>query len=232
MTGARKNGEYNKLRFDWAKMVRSSQHLCSGAKTLASTLCDDYVNRNSGECWPSNETLAAKIGVKPRSVQRHIKSLVEHPFLVRGRRRGKRRILIIQLPTGPRGDAKHDIVGDRPNPSARHWTASKHERDVAPYKEPSINQGNGGQYRQARSIVYLKAGDPTGWAEWSQWIVQNLGLIRKLSLNVSRTKMATGFHHGIRAKMKNTGPATKNIFGMRWVKSKNETTEIQMRAAH
>lgn len=79
MTGGNKSSAYNTLRFTWKKKVSACDELSRGAKHLASFLCDTYVNRHTGQCFPKNRTMAEAMGLSERTVQRHLKELEENP---------------------------------------------------------------------------------------------------------------------------------------------------------
>ena len=57
------------------KQINASRNLSRGAKHMAEFLCDTYVNKHTGECWPKTETLINDLKISERSVLRHLKEL-------------------------------------------------------------------------------------------------------------------------------------------------------------
>ncbi len=65
---------FGKLRFVWKRLVNEDANLSRGAKQMASCLCDTYVNKDTGRCWPKTPHWQSAC-VDKRTVQLHIKML-------------------------------------------------------------------------------------------------------------------------------------------------------------
>lgn len=130
-----KPNPWNKRRFDWKRDLNRSPDLSNGAKRFGAVLCDQYVRRENGQCWPANRTLATAMALHVRSVQRYIKELMIHGWLQQVHIPRRRRGLQITWPRQAKHDTKYDIKGDI------HQSRLSPESDsaVAPYIEPSKN---------------------------------------------------------------------------------------------
>lgn len=166
-------GTWKKGRYDWKRRLRRCQSLNSGAKHFAVQMCDSYANSVTACCWPSNETLMAEFGLDKRTIQRHIKSLIEAGWMIRVRMKRRRRALQLVFPATVQDDTKHDT--DR---TGRVTAASfKHDSPVAPYIEPKMNQRREGSTApKGRAMRYVKVAreDFTQLQEWHQWISENI----------------------------------------------------------
>lgn len=86
--------------FAWLNRVAADRSLPAAAFKLAYAI-SQYVNRETGKAWPSQETLACKIGFDagdlagPRQVRRLLKVLVERRYLLTTRR--KHQSLVYEL---------------------------------------------------------------------------------------------------------------------------------------
>lgn len=74
MTTARTMG-WSADRFRWEKIVRKDSRLSRGARLLAAALVTDYVDRNTGACFPGRAALAADLGCSERSIDRYLRAL-------------------------------------------------------------------------------------------------------------------------------------------------------------
>ena len=132
MTSNLGKGAWNKLRFEWKKQINRSSFISRSAKQMASYLCDECVNRHTGQFFHGNETLAAGMGVDVRSIQRYLSELRRLGWLERNHVAGKRRAFQLSIPSGIDIGAKRGKGGGSEMPIL----SSKRDKDDA----PSINQ--------------------------------------------------------------------------------------------
>src|ERR1700737_823444 len=68
------------------QVIVADPHLSNGAKAVAICLLFWFHNTKTGQCYPSNATVGAVVGMRPRTVIRHIVELVNHGYAFRDRR--------------------------------------------------------------------------------------------------------------------------------------------------
>jgi hypothetical protein len=157
---------WSKKRFEWKDQVNDSDHLSSSAKYLACFLCDKYVNRDTGKCWPSNKTLAAKHKKSTRSIQRSLKELREGGWLTTVKQRGRRRTLQLVLPYRKNTLDERDTQHDRHVSANATKMASKHDKTVVPYKNQVINQKKGHPLYVAMGCILVGKDEHQSLSEW------------------------------------------------------------------
>ncbi|SDX08622.1 helix-turn-helix domain-containing protein [Litoreibacter albidus] len=170
MDSLTKKGQYpnswNKRRFDWKKDLNRSFELSRSAKQCGNVLCDQFVGRETGQCWPSNKTLAKAMRVGVRSIQRYIKELIEQGWLQEVNIPRRRRTLQIASPK----QAKHDSEGDTEGDSHRSRMSSEGDSTVAPYIEPSKNQVELANSNAALSWHPVGESEPSIIAQWKAYL--------------------------------------------------------------
>src|SRR5690606_16162303 len=72
-------------RLDWIDAVALDPRVPAQAFRLAHVLQSRFVNRKTGEAWPSQTTLADMLKVSERQVRYHLDHLVERGWLERKR---------------------------------------------------------------------------------------------------------------------------------------------------
>jgi hypothetical protein len=161
-----KPNPWNKRRFDWKRDLNRSPDLSNGAKRFGAVLCDQYVRRENGQCWPANKTLANAMALHVRSVQRYIKELMIHGWLQQVHIPRRRRGLQITWPRQAKDDTKHDMKGDI------HQSRLSPESDstVAPYIEPSKNQVKKATLIGVSSWHQVGETEVHSIAEWSAYL--------------------------------------------------------------
>ena len=170
MRGGEKGGAYNKFRFIWKAQVNASIHLSRGAKLLATRLCDKHVNRDTGLCWPRNDTLAAELAVSERTVQRGINNLKAASFLQPVKLKNIRRTFLITLPNSPDGDKEHDNL----SPSSMTKRTSEDDKTVAPYRNQVNNQRRARLASTSFPTVSIGNGEEKILGHWTNWMKENL----------------------------------------------------------
>src|SRR6266567_1400997 len=75
-----------KQKLNLHTVILADPKLCAGAKVVAGTLLFLFHNTRSGQCFPTNATVGAAVGMKERTVSRHIGGLVKAGYVFRDRR--------------------------------------------------------------------------------------------------------------------------------------------------
>jgi len=168
MKHAEGQAPYARKRFDWKKAVSADPFLSRGTKLLATCLCDTYVNKHTGCCWPKNRTLAKRLAVNERSIQRYLRQLENACYLETVDLPNIRRAYRICFPA-TKGDSNHD------NLSPPATTRRSHEGDkaVTPYK----NQGKNNEKKDSfvagnMPCVSVSDQETAALAEWERWLVR------------------------------------------------------------
>jgi hypothetical protein len=161
---------WNKRRFEWKKLINQSRAVPRSAKHMASHLCDCCVNRNTGQFFHSNDTLAAAMGVSTRSVQRSLKTLSSLGWLRKVKVRGKRRTYQLTFPNDIDNAAvgKHDNFDGPAKPRMAH----EHASSVAPIYNQVINN-NGPKTQRLESTIFVSDREQGSIASWIAWISEN-----------------------------------------------------------
>ena len=179
--------EWSKLRFDWKKHANQSRILSRSGKQMASHICDFCVNKQSGQFFHSNATLAVALGVSERSVQRHLAELLRFGLLRQVRTRGKRRTFQLTLP-GVFSDHERDkILGKNtsiPTP--------QHDKDDASITNQVFNNTKTTASNRLFSAITITDREQDSLNEWHSWISENTGFDSYTVLQRLRTKR--GYH--------------------------------------
>lgn len=183
MTGA---GAWSKRRFDWKKQINKSRTVSRSAKQMASHLCDTCVNRDTGQFYHRNETLAEALGVTERTVQRYLKELVKKGWLCRVRVRGRRRTLQLSFPSGEE-QHKGDICPERKTTKL----APKDDKAVVPNTNQVSNKKAGFENRPV-SVVLVSDRERMSLLEWKAWFDAHSDYKGEEVLD--RLRKAGGFH--------------------------------------
>ena len=165
------SSDWNKRRFVWKSHILKCQDLPRGAKQLGVVLCDTYANRDTGQCWPSNETLAICLAVGVRSIQRYMAALFANNWVKKVPLRNKRRGLQLTFPE----IIKHDIEHDRNGHYGKKNLSRKRDRSVTSYykKKPSKNQLQGRKARQDFAVILVSESEVIALAAWRSWVCSN-----------------------------------------------------------
>ncbi|WP_120500365.1 helix-turn-helix domain-containing protein [Roseovarius sp. EL26] len=172
MTATSGKSDYNKLRFDWKKEVNASANLSRGAKHMAAYLCDTFVNKENGCCWPKNKTLARKLSLSTRTVQRHIKELLERGWLRHAKIKNTRRALQIAFPSKNKGDTEHGIL----SPTRMTKMSRRDDTTVTPYKNQENNLRICNTSSLTISTVTIGEQEELALATWETWVKDNTTL--------------------------------------------------------
>ncbi len=180
MENPQKTTAFSKLRFTWKRLVNEDTNLSRGAKQMASCLCDTYVKKETGRCWPKNATLAKRLGVDKRTVQRYIKMLEQAGYLRRVEVRNAHRAHQICLP-----DLKGDSRGDSLSPQEVTLLSLKGDTAVTPYKNQGKNIENTSVVVRSMSCLLisdLETGALESWKLWfeNHWPGDDVALLQLL----------------------------------------------------
>lgn len=181
---ARKPRSWNRLRWDWQRLVLASD-LSMTAKTLAACLVSQFAHHESAECRPGVEALAEALNTSADSVKRALRDLEAGGWIVRaeGRGRGNRLAIGFQFPAREKGaDLPGFDAGKGGNPaplSAAEKGASLRGKGcksarppTPPYKaEPNLNQRSGGE-KPVSHLACRIAADGHLRDGWDIWLRQ------------------------------------------------------------
>ncbi|MEX1028280.1 MAG: helix-turn-helix domain-containing protein [Candidatus Paceibacterota bacterium] len=84
-----------------------------------------YANSDTGECWPSQATLAADIGVSERCVREHIARLIQAGHVHRGHRRRRDTAVLIVANQDRNGCSGQTVKTGTPAHQDRHGCSVK-----------------------------------------------------------------------------------------------------------
>lgn len=160
---------WNKARFDWKKRVNRSQNLSRGAKCLGSFLCDEYVGRNTGRCWPSNQTIGQALGVTKRTVQRYLAELAGDGWIVFPLVPRRRRTIQLSFPACNKGDIK----GDKELGKWATQLTNNRDTDVIPHKNQVNNQSKGVPNNAVFQTVQVLESETSIVEGWKFWITKH-----------------------------------------------------------
>ncbi|MCK0104414.1 helix-turn-helix domain-containing protein [Pseudohalocynthiibacter sp. F2068] len=154
-----------------------------GAKQMGVVLCDIYVDKDTGKCWPGNEELSRCLAASVRSVQRHVNELIEAGWIQNVRIPRRRRGLQLDFPLSLR-HYKHDktVVNKMPKVSPQH------DKTGAPYikKEPSKNQRRDKRVENIGSNVLVECTRRYAVDTWKRWLKFNTELDVEMVFNLLR----------------------------------------------
>lgn len=170
MMPVRTSTSWSRQRFEWKKSVNRSQDLKRGSKQLASFICDEYVNKETGCCWPSNQTLAVGLGVTRRSIQRYLSDLTDGGWLTFPKVRGRRRMIQICFPPYVLCDSEDD---NQQSPSVTQGSP-KRDTVVVRYNNQLENQRKTTNAVPGYATVTVTEGERSSLFSWTNWIDANL----------------------------------------------------------
>lgn len=181
---------FAKFRFEWKKEVNADPTVSRGAKHFATCLCDNYVNKHTGCCWPKNKTIAKKLSVQVRTVQRYYRELERKGYLCPVCQDGARRAHKICLPRREdtnKGDSGYDI----PSPSNMTCRAPEGDTVVTPYKNQGNNQGKRRSHMPSvLRCIRVSDNEHQALNEWRSWITENTEFDACQLLNLVRRREA------------------------------------------
>jgi hypothetical protein len=71
--------DFTRFKFEWLDQVAADRKVSALAFKLAYRLASTFLNRHSGTAWPTQQTLAAALGVTPRAIRKLSRELA--PYL-------------------------------------------------------------------------------------------------------------------------------------------------------
>lgn len=160
---------WHKVRHPWRRQVMRCEELTQGAINLANLLDEQYVDRNTGRCWPSNERLASDLGKDQRTVQRYLAQLLETGYVRLVKIKNRRRGLCLSFPTV----AEHDSQGDKKTEKTTSALSPEGDNNVVPYIEPNIEPNRGLVSSAACKFIRVDATDNLSLSEWENWVSEN-----------------------------------------------------------
>ena len=148
------------------KRINASQDFSDGTKLLAVCLCDTFVGKSTGRCWPNNKTIAKAMGKSKRSVQRNLAVLHGGGWITYVTVRGRRRTIQISFPGGVMGDTKGDT---KPYSTVTNRT-QYHATDDTHYKNQVNNQEKGGTLGTYGATILVRPIEKASLEAWAHWI--------------------------------------------------------------
>ena len=160
---------WSKQKYRWKEQV--TRTLSRGPATLANWLCDTYANRDTAVCWPSNARLAKDLTVDIRTIQRWLRVLEDGHWVSKVRLPRRRRAFQLTFPAQSKGDSEHDKT------ATRNMTdlSAKHDKTVAPYKEPLKNPVKTAMKMGAEPMPYIRLSidETLPLKDWQIWVAQH-----------------------------------------------------------
>jgi hypothetical protein len=165
-------------KFCWLRQVACDAELSWFAVRVAILLVDYFSQKRHGVAWPSQITLAKKLGTRRQRINEAILELVARGHLSSQRRSGHSNLYHLALKEAARptpGDARPDVQGDaRPGVQGVHATAciESFERTQAAYKAAPGESESGASAAAGRAGASSGSARPPGEGEkegeWSK----------------------------------------------------------------
>lgn len=163
---------WSKKRFTWKEQIHATRKLSRGAKFLASRLCDQYAGRNTGRCWPSNGKIARAQGCSERTVQRHVRELIDAEWIKILPSSKHKRLLELTFPS-----ASHVCHDDKIGAVTMTETSLSHDITVTPYyKEEPSKKPNKEAFNKSLRVVRIEMCEKSKISAWEDWINANFSL--------------------------------------------------------
>jgi hypothetical protein len=110
--------DFGKLRYDWLEQVAADRTIPPFAFKVAFIIACRFLNRQSGDAWPTQETLARIMGATSRGIRKALDQIASggHMTAVRGRSRGApNRYSIVLMDADLRNDGSSNQGADYRN---------------------------------------------------------------------------------------------------------------------
>lgn len=158
--------DWGRARFKWKRALNASREVSGAGKRMGSYLCDTYINKETGRCWPHNATIADEMGLSKRSVQRQLSELRDKGWIFYSKDRFGSRVINLQIAKVP----KHDKSGAL---SCKGETKSNavSVKTVTHYNNQDNNQGSQGAL--SHSTVFILRDETALLDQWIKWIDDN-----------------------------------------------------------
>jgi hypothetical protein len=110
--------DFTKRKFTWLDQVVADLSISPSAFRLTFILASRFVNRETGDGWPSQETLGQLVGITPRGIRKLVDQLISrgHLAVIRGH--------------GPGNSSRYRPIlkqQDDDSPAEERQTAERHE---------------------------------------------------------------------------------------------------------
>lgn len=155
--------DWGRARFKWKSALNASRDVSGAGKRMGSYLCDSYINKETGRCWPHNAKIAEGMGLSKRSVQRQLSELRDKGWIFYSKDRFGHRVINLQISKVP----KHDKTVARSREGETKSNAVS-VKTVTHYNNQDNNQGSQGAL--SHSTVFILR-DETALLD--QWIDDN-----------------------------------------------------------
>lgn len=160
---------YSKFRFDWKRDILARDDIPNATKSVAVIICDQFVNKETGVFFAHNRTLADSVKRDVRTVQRHLRILLEAGYLKRVRHPRRRRAFLITKPGSPQPDSEHDIQHDKCTKMEVTKLSVENDKSVTPYNNQVCNQKKK-PTRMHASYVSINADGTAEVNAWKYWL--------------------------------------------------------------
>lgn len=160
---------WSKLRFEWKKRVNGDPNVSRGAKQFASFICDEFVERGTGQFHHRNDTMAALFGMHVRSIQRHLAELQASEWLAKKKVRGWRRTFQLAF----RDDGIVSAEHDKPHSANAPIVSPEHDNSVTRYSNQVNNQRRSSSRSPSLSYVTVHERETNILDAWRLWLEAN-----------------------------------------------------------
>lgn len=100
--------DFGKLRYVWLDQVVADRTVSPLAFRLAYIIACRYLNQQSGDAWPTQETLARVVEVTPRAIRKALSLLIDGGHIEVARARGRGAVNRYRLAFDERNGSSHD----------------------------------------------------------------------------------------------------------------------------
>ncbi len=161
MTGVK----WSKLRFQWKSALNACPEVARSAKHFGSYLCDTCVNRNNGQFYHRNRTMAKALGVSPRSIQRYLAELQERGWLRACPEGARRRTFLLAFPNGM------EAFNGRLDQATGATDLTPHaDKPVTPYKNQVDNQSESVRDASVQRFVIVGENEQSCLLDWKGYL--------------------------------------------------------------
>lgn len=131
MTEKVQSDQFTQDRFDWLKQVHSDHGLPPMAAKVGFWICS-HINRQSGEAWPSQQTLAQEVGCSRKGLQIALETLIARGHLKAEVHKGRGKTNLYSMILRPEENANHSTHYPAENANAStHIETGKCEQNYA-----------------------------------------------------------------------------------------------------
>ena len=175
-------------KFVWKDVVHCAPDLTNASKRTAIFLLDTYIYQPNAEYFAKNVTIAKKMGISVRSLQRHLKELRVKGYLQQTKKKGKRCLSpnYGRLPSEETSEAPH-------NASDMTKSTVRDDKTATHIKKKEFKKITSGVSRSGLKCVFLSADDQFCLEEWMAWVETSSSYQRSEILEAVRNGTSYSF---------------------------------------